>query len=134
MLPSWLRQLFKKRFVGQSATSPIRTSLNVETLEDRAVPAVRVWNGGVILNANGALGTNSVNARWSFGGNWQGGIAPQTGDDVVFPDGLSNTARPPSTGQGPTFQWQANSVVDQNFQINNLTVAGDNFHIDAFFG
>jgi fibronectin-binding autotransporter adhesin len=131
MLPPWLRQLFKKRFTGQNATNPIRSRLRIEALEDRVVPAVTVWTNGVSDAAN-SLGTNSANARWSFAGNWSNGV-PQPGDDVVFPV-LGDEAKFPSTGQGGNFQWLANSVIDGDFRINNITFLDDNYHIDAFLG
>lgn len=149
MLPPWLRQM-KKRFLGNGATAPIRTTLSVEALEDRAVPATFTWTGLRIADAGGQLitvdaaGNTTDNTRWSFGRNWSTNDSafsvPQPGDDVVFPDGLPATQQPPATGSGPTFVWGTNSSIDLNpvtglpFVVKNFTVLGDNFRIDAFPG
>ena len=42
-----------------------------------AAAATKTWNG-------------SLGNLWSVGGNWNGGIAPVDGDQLVFPDGASN--------------------------------------------
>jgi cytoskeletal protein CcmA (bactofilin family) len=34
--------------------------------------------------------TGAVNNLWSVGGNWNGGVAPANGDDLVFPQGTAN--------------------------------------------
>ena len=34
--------------------------------------------------------TGATNDLWSVGSNWSGGVAPVTGDDLVFPSGASN--------------------------------------------
>src|SRR5438034_9974512 len=47
--------------------------LCVVCLEDRAVPAVSTWDGG------------GANANWTTAANWVGDVAPQAGDDLVFP-------------------------------------------------
>ena len=36
--------------------------------------------------------TGAVNNLWSVGGNWSGGVAPLSGDDLVFPAGATNRA------------------------------------------
>src|SRR3954451_2990500 len=137
MLPSWLRQLFKKRFVGQGATRPIRTDLKIESLEDRTVPTVWTWTGNAIAAANALLTVSSNpqtvihNARWSNANNWTDGASigiPLPGDDVIFPTGLDAAHKPPATGSGSTFSWPVNSEIDlwqdgngfHNFDINNL--------------
>ena len=148
MLPPWLRQLFKKRFVGQSATAPIRSNLGVEWLEDRTVLNTVTWTGAsiaqagtlVVVNA-GPPQTTFHTAKWSDPGNWSRNVngagiqqIPQPGDDVIFPAGLSSAAKPPATGQAATFSWPVNSEIDGDFQINNLTILDDNYHIDFFPG
>src|SRR5262245_30598834 len=42
-------------------------------LEDRLAPAVATWDRG---------GTNNL---WTTSANWVGDVAPQPGDDLVFP-------------------------------------------------
>ncbi len=50
----------------------------LEALERRVMPATFIWSG------------NSINNDfWSAGANWQGGIAPGAGDDLVFPAGAA---------------------------------------------
>ncbi|HQR06510.1 MAG TPA: PKD domain-containing protein [Gemmatales bacterium] len=44
----------------------------LEALEDRFMPAVRIWDGG------------ATNNNWSSAKNWAGDIAPVSGDDLVF--------------------------------------------------
>lgn len=144
MLPSWLRQLKKKRFVGHGATAPLHTKLAMETLEERDVPATFFWTGLAIADAGGQLvtvdgaGNRFDNTRWTFGRNWSSNDSafaiPQPNDDVVFPDGLPANQQPPATGSGPTFVWGTNSSIDAVFQVKNFTVLGDNFRIDAFTG
>jgi len=52
-------------------------TLSVERLEERMLLAVRVWDGG---------GTDSL---WSNAENWQGDLAPQSDDNLVFAAGVS---------------------------------------------
>ena len=143
MLPSWLRQI-KKRFVGHGATiRNNQAALSFEALEDRWVMNVAVWSGGSIANANGVLvvvntgvtpNTTFHTAKWSDSGNWVNNYVPQSGDDVVFPAGLSAVAKPPAAIVNNVFVWNPNSEVDQDFQINNLTIFDDNYRIDSFPG
>jgi fibronectin-binding autotransporter adhesin len=51
-----------------------------EHLEDRVVPATRVWSG---------LG---VDSNWQTAANWAGSVAPSAGDDLVFPGGAAQAA------------------------------------------
>ncbi|MBN9120997.1 MAG: Ig-like domain repeat protein, partial [Planctomycetes bacterium] len=110
------------------------------------MPSTFFWTGnaiaiaGTLVTVNTAVTPNTFkhNALWSNPGNWQSfdspaGI-PQAGDDVVFPAGLDAAHKPPATGSGSTFTWPVNSEIDQNFQINNLTILDDNYHIDFFPG
>jgi hypothetical protein len=43
------------------------------------------------LSAATRTWTGAVNNLWSAGGNWIGGVAPVSGDDLVFPAAGSNT-------------------------------------------
>jgi autotransporter-associated beta strand protein len=52
-------------------------TLSMERLEERMLLAVRVWDGG------------GSNALWSNAENWQGDLAPQADDNLVFPAGMS---------------------------------------------
>lgn len=48
----------------------------LEVLEDRLAPALRVWTG-------------AVSDAWLTPANWAGNEAPQAGDDLLFPAGVS---------------------------------------------
>src|SRR5262245_25340272 len=50
-----------------------RTALRLDELETRLAPAVATWDGGGADN------------HWTTAANWVGDVAPQAGDDVVFP-------------------------------------------------
>src|SRR5262245_35934503 len=54
-------------------------ALRLDRLESRLAPAVVTWDGG------------GGNANWTTAANWVGDVAPQQGDDLVFP---------PSAAQG----------------------------------
>src|SRR5204863_6568190 len=54
-----------------------RTSLRLDRLETRLAPAVATWDGGGADN------------RWTTAANWAGDVAPQPGDDLVFPAGTA---------------------------------------------
>jgi autotransporter-associated beta strand protein len=69
------------------------------------MPATRVWNGA---------GPNDL---WSTGGNWVGGVAPTTGDDLVFPAGAAQLTN--------TFDF-ASSVI-----LGRLTFSGAGYTINA---
>ncbi|VTS03090.1 Autotransporter-associated beta strand repeat protein OS=Opitutus terrae (strain DSM 11246 / PB90-1) GN=Oter_3534 PE=4 SV=1: Autotrns_rpt: Autotrns_rpt: Autotrns_rpt: Autotrns_rpt: Autotrns_rpt: Autotrns_rpt: Autotrns_rpt: VCBS: VCBS [Gemmata massiliana] len=136
MAPSWLRQLFKKRFVGQGACAPIQPALMVEALEDRALMAVAIWTGAAIP----APTTGHNSALWSDSLNWQNGYRPQTGDDVIFP-AVSGANKPPAAIVNNAFVFPngthvpggtlANSIIDGNYTIGDLQINDDNYHIDA---
>ncbi|MBP3958590.1 Ig-like domain repeat protein [Gemmata sp. G18] len=157
MSRSWLRQLLKKRFVGQGACAPIQPALTVEALEDRALMAVAVWTGGGIPAPTGG----NLSALWSNSLNWQLGNIPQDGDDVIFPAGLAAANKPPAAIVNGAFIFPngahnppptppavgidggklANSIIDdnpfhsfatrKNWIIGNLQINDDNYHIDA---
>src|SRR5436190_20591813 len=56
-------------------TRAARHALFVTRLEDRTAPAVATWDGGGADN------------KWTTPANWVGDVAPQAGDDLVFPAG-----------------------------------------------
>src|SRR5262245_9681860 len=49
------------------------TKLRLDRLETRLAPAVATWDGG------------GTNANWTTAANWVGDVAPNPGDDLVFP-------------------------------------------------
>src|SRR5687767_10799845 len=105
MPSSWLRQLFKRRFVGQGVTSPVRRNLRVELLEDRTVPATIFWTGGAVADGdnNGDGDTTDIGETgsllWSNPFNWSSLSVPGINDDVVF----NNFTPPESTNYNTYF-------------------------------
>jgi autotransporter-associated beta strand protein len=53
-----------------------RRPVYLTRLEDRTAPAVAIWDGGGADN------------KWTTPANWAGDVAPQPGDDLVFPAGV----------------------------------------------
>jgi autotransporter-associated beta strand protein len=53
--------------------------------------ATRSWNG-------------SLSGNWATGGNWVGGTAPQAGDDLVFPAGVTRKATTNNFAANTTFR------------------------------
>jgi hypothetical protein len=56
------------------------TILRLDRLETRLAPAVATWDGGGADN------------HWTTAANWVGDVAPQPGDDLVFPAGAARLA------------------------------------------
>jgi hypothetical protein len=54
-----------------------RIALRLDRLEDRLAPAAATWDGGGADN------------KWTTAANWVGDVAPQPGDDLVFPSSSS---------------------------------------------
>src|SRR5438046_3030078 len=51
-----------------------------------------------------AVWTGANSALWSDAANWQGGILPVAGDDLVFPPGAATGANINDFSAGTTFQ------------------------------
>src|SRR5262245_47621643 len=68
----WLPALFSSRRSRAGRRAACRPRL--EPLEDRVVPTTRTWDGGGGSNL------------WTEFANWQGDVAPQANDDLVFPE------------------------------------------------
>jgi len=66
-----------------------RGRLSLESLEDRLAPAVSTWTG-------------AVSGLWSQAGNWD--VAPNPGDELVFPDGAANKTNTNDLAAGTAFQ------------------------------
>jgi autotransporter-associated beta strand protein len=113
MSAPWLRRLFNKKF-AQKPVQPVLRRLNLETLEDRSVPAIATWTGALVADTTDANG-NAIagNLRWSEAGNWLNGQRPTDNDDVIFPAGTPTTS---------TFFGGANSRMDMNITISTLTI------------
>lgn len=67
------------------------TRLIMECLEDRCVPATRIWDGG------------GLNNNWTNATNWAGNIAPVAGDDLVFPSNVSKKTADNTFAAGTLF-------------------------------
>jgi autotransporter-associated beta strand protein len=52
-------------------------TLRLDRLESRLAPAVATWDGA------------GANANWTTAANWVGNVAPNPGDDLVFPSGAA---------------------------------------------
>ena len=61
-----------------------------DNLEVRITPTTDVWSG-------------AVDNLWSRGANWQGGVAPVAGDDLVFPAGVAQKTAANNFADGTTF-------------------------------
>src|SRR5438128_536270 len=61
-------------------------------LEDRLAPAVATWDGGGADN------------HWTTAANWAGDVAPQAGDDLVFPAGAARLTNVNDFAAGTAFQ------------------------------
>jgi hypothetical protein len=99
-----------RRF-GRAAPRQTRAAYRprLEGLEERLVPATRVWAGSL-----------SNPAVWSLGSNWVGGVAPVTGDDLGF-DNNSVGSRD-TTNDLPATQLGA---------VNTLTFSGSDYMISG---
>lgn len=65
--------------------------LKLECLEDRCVPATRIWDGGAVTN------------NWTSAKNWVGDIVPVAGDDLVFPANASKKTADNTFAAGTLF-------------------------------
>src|SRR5204862_2757218 len=76
-------------------TTPSRTmkptTLRLDRLETRLAPAVSTWDGGGADN------------HWTTAANWAGDVAPQPGDDLVFPLGAARPANVNDFAAGTAF-------------------------------
>ncbi len=69
---SWISHVFKRsRKSKRPAVNPRHTKLQLESLEDRVVPATVTW-------------MNPLGGDWDTGSNWSTGQAPGSGDDAVI--------------------------------------------------
>ncbi len=86
-----------------------RPLLRLDRLEDRAVPAVAVWDGG------------GADSKWTTAANWQNDVAPQAGDDLVFPAGAQQLASVNDFAAGTTFG--SLSVTGSGYSIRGNALA-----------
>ena len=83
--------------------------LRIETLEDKVLLSVDTWVGG---------GSNN---HWSNAANWQAGVAPSAGDQLIF-QGTALTSTQNDLTAGTSFQ-------SLEFQSNNFSIAGNSFTV-----
>src|SRR5262245_35501522 len=79
-----------RRRSGREATRRRDHRLNVEFLEVRIAPATDIWTG-------------AVDNIWTRAANWEGGVAPVPGDDLVFPDTATRFTPANNFDVGTTF-------------------------------
>ena len=72
-----------------------RRALRFTHLEDRVAPALATWDGGGADN------------HWTTAANWAGDVAPQPGDDLVFPSGVAQLANVNDFAAGKCFGFQS---------------------------
>ncbi|MGO8744633.1 MAG: autotransporter-associated beta strand repeat-containing protein, partial [Thermoguttaceae bacterium] len=84
-------------------------ALRVETLEDKVLLAMDTWVGG---------GSNN---HWSNAANWQAGVAPSAGDQLIF-QGTSLTSTQNDFAAGTSFQ-------SLEFQAASFSIAGNSFTV-----
>jgi autotransporter-associated beta strand protein len=89
-----------------------RRTLFMESLEDRSLMAVMVWDGGG--------GDNN----WLTAANWKGDFAPVASDDLVFPAGAAQLSSNNNFVAGTRFN---------TIQLNGAgyTLAGNNIQLDG---
>ncbi len=61
--------------------------------------------------------TGATSGSWSVGSNWSGGVAPVTGDDLVFPGGASNLSN--------------TNDLTENTIINSITISGSGYTLSG---
>src|SRR5262245_26054537 len=102
-----------------------RTILRFDHLETRIAPAVATWDAGGADN------------NWTNAANWVGDVAPQAGDDLVFPAGavrlVSANDFPTGTAfrsiaiQVPAYQLTGNAVaLAAGLTVNGALAVGPN--------
>jgi hypothetical protein len=85
------------------------TTLRLIRLETRLAPAVATWDGGGADN------------HWTTAANWAPDVAPQPGDDLVFPAGVAQLANVNDFPAGTAFHSIA--VNDVGYQLTGNAVA-----------
>src|SRR5438046_3591829 len=78
-------------------------ALRLDRLETRIAPAVTTWDGGGADN------------HWTTAANWAGDVAPQPGDDLVFPAGAARLTNLNDFATGTAF--------------HSLKITGPRYHL-----
>ncbi|MCI0460864.1 MAG: autotransporter-associated beta strand repeat-containing protein, partial [Gemmataceae bacterium] len=76
----------------------------VELLEARELLATRIWTGA------------GPNVNWSTAANWQGNVAPVSGDDLVFPAGAARLAN-------------TNNISPATAEFRSIRIEGSGYNI-----
>src|SRR5262245_36136893 len=115
-----------------------RTRLQLEVLEDRILPAVRVWDGGSLASSN-----------WSDAANWVGDVAPQADDNLVFAAGGARHTNVNNFAAGTRFRSVTISAADYTISeatagnngitlleglVYNATASGSQFNVPIALG
>jgi hypothetical protein len=99
------------------------TALRLIRLESRLTPAVATWDGGGADN------------HWTTAANWVGDVAPNPGDDLVFPSGaaqLSNVNDFPDGTAFHTIGQAQNDSFPAPYQFSGNAIAlAAGLHLDA---
>lgn len=82
-----------------------------ENLEVRITPTTRIWSG-------------ALNNLWTQGANWTGGVAPSSGDDLLFPATASQHATANNFANGTSFA--SITITDSGYHLigNAINLAG----------
>jgi autotransporter-associated beta strand protein len=90
-----MRAIFWKFFSrkARKASRPRRTYRpTIEALEGRTLLSTDVWSGF------------GVDRNWTDGANWQAGVSPGAGDDLMFPSGAAQTTATNDFAANTTFR------------------------------
>ncbi|MFN4261141.1 MAG: beta strand repeat-containing protein [Gemmataceae bacterium] len=115
---SWLRRLINNTFFCPRRSPPRRDArryfrrLELERLEDRLAPATAIWTGA------------AGDGLWTTAANWNGGVAPVAGDDLIFPDGAATLTVTNDFTVGTTFSTITINGGDYTLNGNALFLSG----------
>src|SRR5262245_50253907 len=84
----------------------------LESLEDRTTPALAAWTGGGATNA------------WTNAANWAANVAPNPGDDLLFPAGAAKATAANDFAVGTVFH-------SLTFSGTGYTVSGNAITLDG---
>src|SRR5262245_48045835 len=88
------------------------TTLRLDRLETRLAPAVATWDGGGADN------------KWTTAANWVGDVAPQPGNDLVFPGTAQQITNVNDFAAGTAFGSLRITVADYRLSGNTISLSG----------
>src|SRR5207302_1501894 len=88
-------------------------------LEDRLAPAIPTWDGGGADN------------QWTTAANWAGAVAPQPGDNLVFPSGAAQLANVNDFAAGTLFGSLSFTALDYRVSGNAIMLGGGGISVNA---